>query len=48
MTARVGKVRIVTKDGKTKLERKRGYVAKNKKLKTDRLVRAWQKRSKTT
>jgi hypothetical protein len=34
-------------DGKAKLVRRSSYMSKKKKLKDDRLVRAWQKRSKS-
>jgi hypothetical protein len=33
-------------DGKAKLVRKQSYVAKNRKLKIDREVRAWSKKRK--
>jgi hypothetical protein len=32
-------------DGKAKLVRKQSYVAKNRKLKIDRLVRAWKQKA---
>jgi hypothetical protein len=32
-------------DGKSKLVRKQSYVAKNRKLKVDRLVRAWKQKA---
>jgi hypothetical protein len=39
---------IVGKDGKTRLVRRRGYMAKNKAIKADRLVKAWQKAGRKT
>lgn len=38
---------IVGKDGKTRLVRKRGYMAKNKAIKADREAKAWERKSKT-
>lgn len=46
MTSCVGKqVKVVVgKDGKPRLERRRGYVTKNAILKRERLVKAWLKK----
>lgn len=46
MTARVGKVRIVTKDGKTKLERRKGYATKRQHAKAARLQKQWEGKSR--
>lgn len=44
-TKSIGRIDITeTKDGKTRLVRKRGYMAKNKAIKADRLAKAWQKK----
>lgn len=46
MTSVVGKVRVITKGGKTKLERKRGYTSKRAHLKAARLEKAWKGKRK--
>lgn len=46
MSARVGKVRVVTKDGKTKLERRKGYATKRQHQKAAREAKAWESKSK--
>jgi hypothetical protein len=48
MTSLIGRQVSIKRgpDGKAKLVRKQSYVAKNRKIKNDRLVKAWSKRSK--
>jgi hypothetical protein len=47
MTAVVrSQVKPVTKDGKTRLVRKKGYMSKCRALKADRLAKAWGKKSR--
>ena len=49
MTSLIGRQVSIKRgpDGKAKLVRKQSYMSKKKKLKTDRLVRAWKARGKT-
>lgn len=46
MSSRVGKVRIVTKDGKTKLERRKGFATKRQHAKAARQAKAWESKSR--
>lgn len=42
MSSRVGKVRVVAKGGKVKIEARKGYATKRRHLKAARLAKAWE------